>query len=144
MTLDENKAVARRMVLEVFGQKNLAVIDEIVADDFIDHSGPPGMPHKGPESPRAMARMLTTAFPDSENTIQLEIAEGDLVVLHGTTTGTHQGELFGVPPTGQRATWSQTHIVRVVNGKIVEHWADVDRLTMLQQLGVIPEPTPSR
>ncbi len=68
------------------------------------------------------------------------MAEADMVAGHMTVRGTHQGEFMGIPPTNREARWTETHIGRLENGKFVEHWADIDQLGMMQQLGVIPPP----
>ena len=66
------------------------------------------------------------------------IAEGDKIVGRVTLTGTHQGELMGIPATGKKVSFSEIHIVRISNGKVVEHWEVADTMSMMQQLGVIP------
>ena len=70
------------------------------------------------------------------------IAEGDKVVTRISAYGTQTGELFGIPPTGKQGSMSGIAIHRVVNGKIVEHWSEVDNLGVMQQLGVVPTPEP--
>ena len=85
-----------------------------------------------------MMGMFFSAFPDLHSTIDQLIAEGDIVAGRMTTTGTHRGEFMGIPPTGKRVTFSEIHIVRIADGKAVEHWGNSDDLGMMQQLGVIP------
>jgi steroid delta-isomerase-like uncharacterized protein len=137
---DQNKAIAARIPLEAFNQGKLEVIDELIADDAIDHLPlPQGMP-AGKEGLKLFVTALRSAFPDLKITIDFEVTEGDLVVAYGTTTGTMKGEFAGMPPSGKTATWDAIHITRVKDGKIVEHWAVQDNLGMLQQLGVIPMP----
>lgn len=80
--------------------------------------------------------MTSTAFPDLQVIIECEIAEGDKVVQRATTNGKIKGEFQGIPPTGKQATWTEMHILYFVGGQAVEHWANVDQLGMLQQLGV--------
>ena len=72
--------------------------------------------------------------------IDLEVAEGDLVASYSTVSGTHKGEVFGMPATGKHAEWAEIHIVKIVNGKITEHWGIVDQMGMLRQLGLAPTP----
>ena len=88
---------------------------------------------------KEMMGMLFAAFPDFDSTIDLLVAEGDIVAGRMTTTGTHTGDFMGIPATGKRVTFTETHIVRIANGKAVEHWGNQDDLGMMQQLGVIPE-----
>ena len=137
---EQNKAIAAQIPLEAFNQGKLEVIDELIADDNVDHAElPPGMP-PGKEGLKLLVTSLRSAFPDLKITLQMEIAEGDLVVGYGTQTGTMTGEFAGMPPSGKTATWDAIHITRIKDGKIVEHWAVQDQLGMLQQLGFIPTP----
>ena len=137
---EQNKALVARILLEAFNQGKLEVIDEVIADNHIDHAVlPPGLP-PGKEGLKLLAKGLRSAFPDLKITIDLQVAEGDLVVAHATTTGTMKGEFAGMPPSGKTATWEAIHITRVKDGKIVEHWAVQDNMGMLQQLGFVPAP----
>ena len=139
MSTEANKAIARRFLEEVFGQGKLAVADEIVAPDHVDH-GPgalPGVPH-GPEGSKMLVTGYRNAFPDIHFTIDEQIAEGDKVVTRWTGHATHKGELAGIPATGKSATVTGMGVDRIVNGKIVESWGIFDQFGMMQQLGVIP------
>ena len=139
MSPESNKAIARRFLEEVFGQGKLAVADEILAPDHVDH-GPgalPGMP-PGPEASKMLVTGYRNAFPDIHFTIDDQIAEGDKVVTRWTGHGTHKGELAGIPATGKSATVTGMGVDRIVNGKIVESWGIFDQFGMMQQLGVIP------
>ncbi len=134
------KALAARMPLEVFVQGKLDVVDEVLAPGFTDHApGLPGQP-PGRERVKIFAAAVRQAFPDLEIRIDHAVAEGDLVVLHITASGTMQGEFAGMPPSGKHATWNAVHIDRISDGKVVEHWIVQDQLGMLQQLGFIPAP----
>jgi predicted ester cyclase len=140
MSSEQNKVIARRIALEVFSQGRLEVIDEILAPDFQEHSQlPPGVP-SGREGVKAIASALRKGFPDLNYRLDRQIAEGDFVAGYVTVSGTHKGEVFGMPATGKRAEWAESHIVKMVNGKITEHWGVVDQLGMLRQLGLAPEP----
>jgi steroid delta-isomerase-like uncharacterized protein len=137
---EQNKALVARILLEAFNQGKLEVIDEVIADNHIDHAVlPSGLP-PGKEGIKLLAKTLRSAFPDLKITIDFSVAEGDLVVQHGTATGTMKGEFAGMPPSGKTATWAGIHIGRIKDGKIVEHWAVEDQLSMLQQLGFMPTP----
>jgi len=145
MSTDTNKAVSRRFLMEIFGQGKLAVADEIIALDYVN-AGPgalPGLP-PGPEGSKQLVMVYRNAFPDVQFTIDEQIAEGDKVVTRWTAHGTHKGELAGIPPTGKSATVTGMGVDRIVNGKIVESWGLFDQFGMMQQLGVIPTPGPSR
>jgi steroid delta-isomerase-like uncharacterized protein len=139
MTMEANKASARRFVDEVVNRGNLALIDELLAPDLVDHAASPGVPPNR-EGAKTFFAMLRGAFPDLHVTIDDQIAEGDRVVLRTTTHGTMKGEFAGMPPSGKSATWATVHILRFANGKTVEHWAVDDRLSMLQQLGFAEAP----
>lgn len=77
---------------------------------------------------------MFSVFPDGCHQIDEIIAEGDKVVTRGMFSGTHQGELMGVPPTGKRVQFSFIHIDRIVDGKVVKHWGQADLFSMMQQL----------
>jgi steroid delta-isomerase-like uncharacterized protein len=137
---EKNKALAARIPLEAFNQGRLEVIDEVVADNSVDHGElPPGLP-PGKEGVKLFVKALRSAFPDLKITLGLQVAEGDLVVQQATTTGTMKGEFAGMPASGKKATWEAIHITRIKDDKIVEHWAVQDQLGMLQQLGFAPRP----
>ncbi len=137
---EQNKTLYRKFVDEVINKKNLAMIDEMMAPDYIEHDEmPPGMP-AGVEGLKQMMGMFFTAFPDMQSTTEDVIAEGDRVVGRHTMVGTHSGDFMGIPATGKRVSIGEIHIVRIVNGKGVEHWGQVDMMGMMQQLGVVPGP----
>src|SRR5207245_11425828 len=132
---ERNKALASRIRLEAFNQGKRQVIDEVIADNSVDHGQlPPGMP-PGKEGLKLLVKALRSAFPDFKIAIDLQVAEGDLVVARATTTGTMKGEFAGMPPSGKKATWEAIHITRVTDGKIVEHCEAQDQLGMRQTLG---------
>jgi predicted ester cyclase len=113
------------------------VIDEIVADDFVSHNAPPGLP-PGREGVRVWASAFRAAFPDLWSKVEDVIVEGDRVVERFSGGGTHQGELFGIPPTGKQMRTTGINVLRVADGRVVEHWGNSDDLGVMRQLGVIP------
>lgn len=135
----ENKAQFRRTYEEGLNQGILAVAEELVAPEFLNHEAPPGR-NRGPESMRGLITMLRTAFPDLHFEIEDLVAEGDTVAGRLTMSGTHQGPLMGMPPTGRSVQQDHMHFVRFRDGKAIEHWGVRDDLGMMQQLGVIPPP----
>lgn len=139
MSVEQNKAIARRLPEEIFSQGDLAVADEIIASNFVDTTAPPGTP-PGPEGIKQFAAMFRAAFPDVQYTVDLQLGEGELVAHRVTGRATMTGEFMGMLPTGQQATWTETHIVRIAGGKIIEHWGNWDESGLLQQLGVVPAP----
>jgi len=134
---EKNKTLSRRVNEECFNRGNLAVADELLAADYVDHAAPPGLA-AGVEGFKQLVAIYRTAFPDLQVTIEDQIAEGDRLATRFTASGTHQGELMGIAPTGKTVTVSGIAIERMVDNKIVEHWLVSDQLGMLQQLGVIP------
>jgi steroid delta-isomerase-like uncharacterized protein len=139
-TLEANKSHVRRIWEEIFNRRNLALADEVIAPEGVNHEAPAGITAQGPEAIRQVVTMLTTAFPDHRIDILDMVAEGDKVVTRSTFSGTHRGPFMGIPPTGKHFTMQQINITQVVNGKALEHWGVRDDLGMLQQLGVIPPP----
>ncbi len=139
MSAEESKATMRQY-FGVFEQGNIDLLDELLAPDYINHSpATPDLP-TGPEGVKAVVSMFRSAMPDLRVVIEDMIAEGDKVATRYTLEGTHEGELFGVPPTGQRLSIKSISVERVADGKIREHWRITDTLDMMQQLGVIPTP----
>jgi steroid delta-isomerase-like uncharacterized protein len=138
---ETNKAQLRRTYEELFNQGNLAKVDELIAPDCINHEVPPGMNNRGPESIRQVVIMLRTAFPDLHGTIEELVAEGDTVACCVTMSGTHLGSFMGIAPTGRSFRQAQMHFVRFRDGIGIEHREVRDDLGMMQQLGVIPDPT---
>jgi len=136
---EANKAVACRWVEEIWNTGDISVIDEIVAEDYVDHSPAPGAP-TGREGIKAGVSGFRAAFPDAHFAITDMIAEGDKVVVPQTFTGTHQGEFHGAPATGNQVTFKGIFIYRIKDGKIVERWAGYDTLSFMIQLGAVPPP----
>ena len=136
---EANKALVRRWLAEM-DKRNLHIVDELVAVDYIDHNPPIPDLAPGREGVKQANALLLTAFPDASHTIEDQIAEGDKVVTRWTATGTNQGTLMGIPPSGKRVTITGISITRIANGKAVEDWVNFDTLGMLQQIGAIPTP----
>ena len=138
MSAENNKTIVRRLFEEVM-KGNLAIADELIATDYVQHSVF-GIPN-GREGFKQFFMAFAAAVPDAHFVIEDVIAEGDKVVTRLTVTGTQTGTLQGIPPTGKKFSMKGIDIFRVVDGKIVEHWDAVDQLGMLQQLGVVPMPS---
>jgi predicted ester cyclase len=135
----ENKALVRRFYEEI-DKGNEEAMDELVAEDYLDHSPPPfpGLA-SGREGVKQAIKLFWKATPGYHQ-IEDQIAEGDKVVTRLTAYGAHEGDLPGIPRTGNKLEMTATVIHRVANGKIAEKWANKDVLGFLQQLGVIPKP----
>jgi steroid delta-isomerase-like uncharacterized protein len=139
MSAEGNKAIMRRY-FSVFEQGNLDLLDELLAPDYVNHTpATPDLP-TGPEGVKGVVSMFRGGMPDLRVVVEDMIAEGDKVATRYTLEGTHEGELFGVPPTGQRLSIKSMTVERVSEGRIRDHWRVTDSLDMMQQLGVVPEP----
>ncbi len=138
-SLEENKALVRRFFAEL-DKGNLDVVEELVAEDFVDHDPPPfpGLA-SGRAGLRQAAEMFWKATP-GQHVIEDQIAEGDKVATRLRGVGKHEGELAGIPASGNDLDVKAVAIYRIREGKIVEHWSAVDSATNLQQLGVIQLP----
>ena len=140
MSTEQNKALVRRMVDEIFNRGNMNLADEFLASDFVEREElPPGIP-SGREGVTQLTTMLRSAFPDFKATIDDLVAEGDKVVIRQTWRGTHRSEFMGVPPTGKSVSFGVIDILRIAGGKVVEHWGLMDSMSLMQQLGASPPP----
>ena len=139
MSTEENKTVARRFWEEIINGGDVGKVDELAAEDFVDHQAPPGVPPTR-EGVKGFVTAFRTAFPDLHYTTDDVIAEGDRVVTRATGHGTMKGEFQGMPPSGKSATWEEIHITRFENGKAVEHWGVIDQMGMFAQLGFVEAP----
>jgi predicted ester cyclase len=137
MSAEENKALARRVLEEMFNKGNLDVADELLAPNYVDHD--PAMPEDihGPEGFKQYVSGYRSAFSDLHLKFEDQIAEGDKVVTRWTGTGTHDGELSGIAPTGNRVTLPGMEIVRISGGKLVEGWEGYDTMNLMRQLDVM-------
>ena len=137
MSTEENKALAQRVLEEMFNKGNLDAADELLAPDYVDHD--PAMPEDihGPEGFKEYVDAYRSAFSDLHVEIEDQIAEGDKVVTRWTGTGTHDGELAGIPPTGNRVRFPGMEIVRISEGKLVEGWEGYDMMNLMRELGVM-------
>jgi serine phosphatase RsbU (regulator of sigma subunit)/predicted ester cyclase len=132
-TEEQNKAVVRRLIEEVYNRGNLDMADELLAPDYVDHTWPPGK-YAGREGLKRSVAKQRAASSDLHINIKEQIAEGDKVVSWVISSGTHDRERFlGLAPTGERMTMKHIFISRVVEGKIVEVWGVADISDVWQQ-----------
>lgn len=136
MATEENKALLRRFI-ELWNTGNVTAADEFVSTALVDHSLPPGLP-PGLAGFKLLVGSFRTAFPDLRITIDDLMAQGDKAAARVTFRGTQQGEFQGIPATGKSFTMGAIGILRFKAGEIVEHWATLDVLSLLTQLGVAP------
>jgi steroid delta-isomerase-like uncharacterized protein len=139
LSTEKNKAVVRRLFEEVANGHDLDVLDELVAEDVVNHAATEE--HKlGIEGFRHVMEWGFALLPDGRYEVLDTIAEGDMVACRVRASGTMQGEMFGIPPTGKAFSAEHVHWHRVVDGKLVERWAVRDDLGTLIQLGIIDPP----
>ena len=151
MSSEDNKALVRRFFEEVYNKGNIAAVDELLAPNILLHFDSPSDVPVSAEMQLSLEEIkqdysqFRTAFPDFHYTIELQVAEGDMVVTRGTARGTHMGEYRGLiykgmPPTGKQVTWTETWIFRIADGKFVEFWSNEDDMGRLIQIGALPTP----
>jgi predicted ester cyclase len=131
---EHNKALVRRLMHGLYGERNVDVIDEVAAPDFTGSI--PGRSFDSPEAWKAYNRGSLGAFPDFAYTIDDLFAEGDRVALRWTLTATHMGPYGGLQPTGMRIEVSGIFICQCADGKIAKSWGVWDTATVMRQLGV--------
>ena len=136
---EQNKAIFRAIPEKVVNTGNLDAADHYFAQDFVDHTTPAGLPN-GLAGFKVYITRLRSAFPDLHFTVEDVVAEGETVVVRATVRGTMTGDFLEMKATGKTATWTEIHIGRLADGKVVEHWATIDQLGMLQQLGLAAIP----
>jgi predicted ester cyclase len=133
---EDSKALMWRITDEIWKNGRLDLIDELIAEDLIDHVDVPGLEGGGRPRYRASIEMMQAAFPDYRNPLDFVVAEGAIAVSYGRTTGTHRGEFLGIPPTGRAFDVPTFGILRFDGGQAVERWGMADYLAMMQQLGL--------
>ena len=135
MTTEENKAIVRHWIDEVWCKKNIAAVDEFMAGNFVFDWAPPGVPSDIHGYKKAVT-ILLTAFLDLQITVDDIIAEGDKVAVRWVGDATHEGEFLGIEPTGKKVVITGVSFVHIVDGKILEEWSEMDLLGVIQQLGM--------
>lgn len=139
MSTEDNKALAGRFA-DIINRGDVNAADDLYAPHYVHHN--PALPEDvhGVAGVKAIFSMIRAAFPDVQTTIEDQVAEGDKVVSRWTMRGTHQGDLMGIAPSGNRVEFVGTTISRIEGGKIAEVWDIYDALGMMQQIGAIPQP----
>ena len=138
MAAEENKAIVPQYIEEAWNQHNPDAIDELLPPDYLNHAAL-AEHQRGIAGAKHILSWLISAFPDTRFDIEGIIADGDMVAIRGTASGTHKGgELWGILPTGKRFAVEQVHWLCVAEGKVAEHWAVRDDLGMMRQLGPSP------
>ncbi|MCA1715365.1 MAG: ester cyclase [Actinobacteria bacterium] len=137
MSVEENKALIRRLFEEVINAGDLDRAGEFLGAGFVEHNPIPGQA-PGIEGFKQVIAMLRVAFPDLRITVEDLIGERDKVSVRLTVHGAHRGEFQGIPPTNRQVAWAGISIIRIAEGKVVERWFQSDVLGLRQQLGAVP------
>jgi predicted ester cyclase len=136
---EQNKQVVRQ-VFEFYNHQDMEKAENLFSPKHIFHF--PGVPPMDWNSHKQFIIGLSKAFPDLHFKIEDIVAEGDKVAYRLTVSGTHKGEFQGIPPTNKKVSFSSTGVSKIVDDKVAEDWVDADTLGLMQQLGVLPEPSP--
>jgi steroid delta-isomerase-like uncharacterized protein len=136
--IELNKETIRRYFEEVWNRGNLDELDLLLDANYTNHTPSTPNPPPGPAGLKPIVRALRSAFPDLHYEIKDIIATEDSVIARVVMTGTHRGDLFGLPPTGRRIEVDQINIEHIRGGRIFEHWRVTDELTLMKQLGFFP------
>jgi steroid delta-isomerase-like uncharacterized protein len=134
------KELSRRILEEVWNNKDVNAIDEMIASDFVQHDPQSPVGVRGIEGYKQFVRYYLNAFPDCHFTVNDQIFEGQIVVTRWTVTSTHTGNLGAIPATGRRSSATGITWSRIENGKFVESWTSWDTLGLMQQLELVPAP----
>ena len=138
MSIEANKAIARRWAEEVWGKADVSVAEQLAHPDItVDYPLLPETVH-GSEAFKQVLAMVKGAIPDVHGSVDELIAEGDKVVIRWTVGGTQRGAFGAIPPTGRSVSWTGISICRLVDGKVIEDRGEEDALGLMQQLGVVP------
>ena len=140
MTNDIEKNKQRiRSFYEQSNQGSLDVYDELFAPEFVSYSSAAGGEVRGPAGFKAAYQMYAAAFPDFNTTVDMLIAEGNLVMAYGVATGTHEGEFMGLAPTGKKLRWTGIAVYRFNDEGLIDgRWQEFDGIGLFTQLGMIP------
>ncbi len=136
MSVQQNKAVVRRGLLDMWSTGNLSILEELIAPTYVMHDVAGDF--NGVEAYHQFFTLYRNAFPDLHFTVDDQVGEGDFVATRWSSFGTHRGELMGIAPTGKEITCMGVTLTRFENGKAVEEWNYWDALGLLQQLGAVP------
>jgi len=138
---EQNTEMFRHLIQEAFSKGNVTVVDDVAAAYCVEHQA--GIEPANTEGLKAQIKLLHQLMPDFTCTVEDLMAVGDKVWARLRGRGTHQGAFMGRPPTGNVITVDVMDICRFEDGKIVEHWGVPDRLSMLEQMGIVPKPAPA-
>jgi len=136
MSIEANKALARRFIEEIFIAGRADAVDRLVTADFVSH----GLPGTGPEVMKSAIARVMPALSEASMDVHDVLGEGDRVAVRLSSTAVQSGVFMGMPPTDRRYTIEELHLFRIADGRVAEHWHQGDMLGMMRQLGLMPEP----
>jgi steroid delta-isomerase-like uncharacterized protein len=134
------EGILTRIREEIWSRGDLAAVDELLDPDYVEHDPASPEPIRGRDGYRQLVATYRDGFPDLTFTVQEEVVAGDRAVARWTATGTHDGEIMGIPPTGAHGTVSGITFAHLRDGKVVEAWTSWDALGLLRLMGAVPEP----
>jgi steroid delta-isomerase-like uncharacterized protein len=137
--MGEGSGLIRRFYEDVIHNGQLELIDELTTEDLVDHEEFPGQP-PGREGVKFFVNAMREAFPDLQaKTVEPTLADGNLEAARVVLTGTHQGDFMGVAATDKTVEFESIDIIRLEDGKVAEHWGETEVMSLMQQLGALPE-----
>ncbi|MBL8199738.1 MAG: ester cyclase [Chromatiales bacterium] len=134
---EQNRSTYLRELELVVNGGQMELVDELIAPEYVNHSGPPGSP-QGPEAIRSYLKLLKGAFPDRKVKNEMLLCAGDYVIVRSTVTGMSTGPYFGRAPTGRTFSVTGTDIYLIRDGRFRGRWGNEDALGMMTQLGYMP------
>jgi predicted ester cyclase len=134
---EDSRALMWRITEEIWNKGRLELIDELIAENLVDHVELQGLEGTGRARYRASVEITRAAFPDYQNPLDFVLADGAFAASYGRSKGTHQGEYLGIPPTGRSFDVPTFGILRFANGQAVERWGMSDNLAIVQQLSLM-------
>ena len=139
MANERNEQISRQ-TLDAFSTGDMSIVDELTAENAVNHDPATPEEARGPEGFKELVQMYRTGFSDLHLTVDAQFSDGDMVCTRWTSEGTNDGELMGMPATGKPVSVTGISIDKIQDGKVVESWNQWDNLGLMQQLGLAPEP----
>jgi predicted ester cyclase len=127
----------RTITSEIWCQRHYELVDELISEDFVDHVEMPGLEGTGRARYLASLRLTHNGFSDYHEEVEFIVADEDKAVSYARITGTHDGDLMGLPPTGRKIDVHSIGILRFADGQVIERWGIGDSLAQMQQLGLL-------
>jgi len=136
-TAEEHRSIIQRYYEEVWNRGRLDVLDELLDQQYINHTPSVPGPPPGPAGLKPIVAAIRKAFPDLHYEIKEIVVNDSMAVARVVMTGTQQDSLFDLPPTGKKIMVNQINMEKIRNGRVVEHWRVTDELSMMKQLGFV-------